>query len=114
MTYTETIIAAKIEAVNTLAAALNSRIDADLITDVGGVQGFLAAWMDGVTSLLPAVVAAKPDSRRTWTEGDADPGEVGLRVIDREGDAWLRGESDWEGSEWPWLVKTYGPLVEVK
>lgn len=64
MTDMETIITAKIEAVTALAAALNSRIDADMITDVGGVQGFLFAWMDGVTSLLPAVVAAKPDSRR--------------------------------------------------
>lgn len=135
MTDMETIIAAKIEAVTALAAALSSRIDADVITDIDDVQSFLAAWTEGVASLIPAVVGSLSGVQNfldAWTagvnamvpmedEGDGEP-PINSVVSDKDGDFWTRCQNGlWASGQqssaqgtmtWAELQK-WGPLTTV-
>lgn len=57
---------------------------------------------------------------RTWVEGDPEPGHDVKHVRDKQGDVWTRGTygvwttPDTVGAAWPYLVKKWAPLIEVR
>lgn len=79
----------------------------------GDVRSVLSALCDEIEQLRARLAAAEP---KELTE---EPGPEVTRVIDDEGDLWIRSLGGWrfrDGTTWKWagLAAVYGPMKAVE
>jgi hypothetical protein len=115
MTETAELLKAKIEAVEALAATLDTARKAGTIVTAEDAHGLAVIWLDAMRSMVPTAEATGP---QVWVEGDPEP-PIGTRVRDKDGDNWERVSEGWltkngDGpSSWSWITSHFGPLVRI-
>lgn len=80
----QSIINAKIEAVDALTEALRTGINSGTIQSLAGVETFLSTWTAGVRSVTVSTTGAPIGSEPTDEIGT----KPGAQILDGQGDVW--------------------------
>lgn len=115
----QSIISAKIEAVDALAEALRTGINSGTIQSLAGVETFLSTWSAGVRS-----VAVPGATEQIGTEATDEIGtKPGAQILDGQGGVWtLAPDGRWTPGRLMqcsgyytlhYIKELYGPVVSL-